>query len=579
MLKANNIRNTNYRLQSNDIYIGSEFKPKGLDRGLIVPSKNCTPDEFKDHVKANRDFYTVELDYLKSCYLSDNVYALLGWDVRYCKVLIELINELLEPRATVNYKELPTEGLTVCQAKAIETYKNFLSGNDRTMLLTGGGGVGKSYLMSTMIAMVDNKAIILSPKHKIKKLHNDKDCLDNTTIQSFLSIRPNYRKVDKITGRIPYEVINEKKSLIKVNESTIGCAVIFIDECSMIEEQVYGYLLNFIPSHIKIVFVGDAAQIKPLGENTSLTITNSDVVATLDTMVRYSGDLLEFCTKIRTEILSDANKYSFYGNLQTSNMITKLSNSVKALDVFQSAFNKKIDIRILTYTNNSMEHYNSVLNDLLFESQLKDNYQFFVGQKLIANAKSDLYKPISRLEYRETEKSESYITKVLLDKFDEIAVIDVDIAEDYLLSDLNDREDALFSHYDLLVDVYGLNYESKKIVESNFVDLCNTKFYWSFITGITEDNKEVELRVIYKDCENDYFKLVDLYKSEKLWLTANFILSMNDWLQPALCLTVDNSQGSTYQEIILDSSGIANKRNINRYYVGISRAKEKLYIV
>jgi UvrD-like helicase C-terminal domain/AAA domain len=599
VLILESIRNrVNYKLKENDIYIGGNYKKGNLSASLLKLPYDCDIDFYKSYLKGrllnpscDREFLQ-EFNNLVEKHTSSNDFNLLTWVENEGRIILEVVNEWLAgqsergksglellKRSDSDLEEKFTVGLTACQKNALEIYSDFLASNKNSLLVTGGGGVGKSFLVERMITLSGREnCIILSPKHKIKKLHEGKNVLLNETYQSFFGIQPNYKKVCQRTGKIPYEIKNTWKTRQKIDNLVDENTIIFFDECSMIPEDVFNAINNFLAGS-KRVYIGDESQIEPIGETTSKTITDCDIRVELNEVVRYSGELLAYCTTIRNEILSGNDSFSFHGKKNDSTMIESLTSDTTSIMLFLKNYQNGIDTRILTFTNERMESYNQQLNRLLFSDEFEEGYHYFTGQKLISNGKSNDYRPCGRLSLLVVKDKNYLSNRNILNKFDEIVIQSIDICSDSILSSLNMNKEINNYLLDELIDTFGLYKDVESFGRESFIKLINQKFNWYFLTVVDENNIELTLRTIDKEDEEDYIKLVESFKRDRYWLIANFLLSMNDWLQPSLSLTIDQSQGSTYQQVILDCNGIKNKENIRRYYVGISRAKEKLFLV
>ena len=580
MFKAENIRNLNYKISSNTMWLGAAYSNHSRKTYFrpgfsVFPNKEDDYLSFRDYVLEiySYDKYKEELAKIIELKNSENIYYIACWNISHGIAFINAIDILEKEIKEKNDSAIDTSNLTECQKKGIEIYLDFLNSDERFLLLTGGGGVGKSFLMGLMIELVENKAIILNPKHKIKKLHKDRDVILNETYQSFFKITPNYSKVDK-KGNVVYEIKNTRKTEENISNHIEDCVVIFFEECSMIDSKVYSYIKELIPKSIKIVFVGDNAQIPPIGEDISPSITQTDLKIELKTVVRYSGELLEFCQTIREEILSNSSIFSFHRRKNNNQMIQKLKSSTEALSIFESQYKKGVDIRILCYKNESMESYNKLLNELLFEEQVED-YIYFIGQKIIHNYHSKFFSPRFRPTLIENSKVSYLKNTSNLQKFDEILIQEIEIFNDCLYSKTFDR-----INYEYFVKSFYLDRDIEKLGGiSRFKKLLETNLEFYFLTGTLENGQEIELRALYQNSYEEYFYLIDSFSRRKMYNLKNFLLMLNDWLQPSLSLTIDQSQGSTYEEIILDTEGIENEKQINRYYVGISRAKNKLYLI
>jgi hypothetical protein len=594
MLKTENIRNIRYTLRTNDIYIGGKWN--NFDESPIVKPKGWSQEDFKQHLRTNTNplsYYWEFLNELKDKQLSGVVHTLVCWDTRDGFTIIDIVNELIEAddkveeltevQTTVSAPiSLDLSAFTSCQVTALDSFKKFINDpHKESFLLTGGAGVGKSYLMSAMIEMVgSDRSVILTPKHKMKKLHQDKTVLANVTIQSFFGLKPNYKQVDNRTGEIPFTVVSERKTEQSIYQ-IIGDrnCVFFFDETSMINEYVYGLICRFLPGYKK-VYVGDVAQIEPIDEGESKTISNADITTELVSVVRYSGELLEYCNLIREEIISKRKVFSFHSRLNDSPMIETLPSEISAMFSFIERYNNGVDIRIIAFTNNKVAYFNDKLNQLLFPDSYDLGLKYFVGQKIQSNGKASDYKPCIRLGTVEYRNTLFVRQSIRLNKFDELTVKDVEIVTDTIISHESIREELTNDIvYIAFLDSFGLEQEVRRFGKEELLTLLDIKLEWYSLYCLSEKGNYITLRTLYGSSLDVFYGIISDLKKERYWLIANLILCMNDWVQPALSLTIDQSQGSTYEEVMLFTDGIQNERNIRRYYVGISRAKNKLYLV
>lgn len=575
MLKAFRMRDNQFKVGSDDVYIGHTWREYN-GHPLACP-KNWDLEHYYKHLKLNdnpNSLLRESLDWLRELYLKPNNWYLIGWDLGELNTLISYVRDSINEASNAPI----SDGLTSGQRNALKVFKSFLNGGNETMLLTGGGGVGKSYVMGKMIEMVEGRAIILSPKHKIKKLHNDKNVLENCTYQSFLGIKPNRRNVNDKTGIIPYEIISPGKTLRKVNEALQDCDVVFVEECSQLEKQVYNYIREYI--HCKIVFVGDDAQIPPINEGISKAITDADITVELLEVVRYSGELLTYCQAIRNEIKSDKHCFSFHSQLEDNAMVSTLRNGFKAVETFVARYKGGVDIKLLTYTNAKMLGYNEMINGILFEDEISQGLEYFVGQKLIANGDSKTYRPINELGVRYVKDEPTLAMISLMDKFDEILVSGVDFGKDTVLSGVGMRDEVMGAYFEEFKSLFDLDKGyGTTITDNRLISLLMTRFTYYFITGVNEVGVEINVRVLADESKGCFNTLLGKLHDDKDWLLKDLLLSLTHNLQPSLSLTIDQSQGSTYEEVILDCDGVKNLRNINRYYVGISRGKNHLYLL
>ena len=150
-------------------------------------------------------------------------------------------------------------------------------------LLTGHAGTGKTYLQQrlTKNMLAKKREVILSaPTHKAvavlkRKLDEAKiEGVTCRTIQSVLSLRPKPQ-----TDRMVFERTRDAEP--------VTADVVVIDECSMVDEDLYRQIKRHLPNAF-VLFVGDPAQLPPVGEIESLTF-RTERRSHLSTIVRQAA--------------------------------------------------------------------------------------------------------------------------------------------------------------------------------------------------------------------------------------------------------------------------------------------------
>ena len=150
-------------------------------------------------------------------------------------------------------------------------------------LLTGHAGSGKTYLMQrlTRNMLANKRRVILSaPTHKAvtvlaRKLAEAKiEGVTCRTIHSVLSL-----KAKPQTDRLVFERDR--------GAEPITADVVVIDECSMVDEDLFRHIKRHLPNAF-VLFVGDPAQLPPVGETESQTFRTQNQ-SHLTTIVRQAA--------------------------------------------------------------------------------------------------------------------------------------------------------------------------------------------------------------------------------------------------------------------------------------------------
>lgn len=193
------------------------------------------------------------------------------------------------------------------QVRAIEGIRAFIKDTDRRfLLLTGFAGTGKTTTLAQGLAprSPEIKLAYVAPTHQavdVMREAADDPFAVFATLHSILELKER-RNFD--TGAVTYErdTFNTERKP-RWNEFTL----FIIDEASMVNSELFSHIIDNISSKQKVIFVGDKAQLPPIGERISkvfLPDVQQDLgmlVFTLTEIHRQTGDsaILPYATDIR----------------------------------------------------------------------------------------------------------------------------------------------------------------------------------------------------------------------------------------------------------------------------------------
>lgn len=259
-----------------------------------------------------------------------------------------------------------TNGQSVALDKALTTRKH--------LIIKGPAGCGKSYLSKSILDGLGMRmGIALSaPTHQAKKILSKMAGMEANTLHSLLRIHPDtYEDVRTFQ--------QNKKGL-----DLSALRVLFIDEVSMLDDELTDITLKSIPKTCRIIGIGDEFQIQPVKHlpgviSPVFTDPRFDTVE-LTEIVRQAAEnpMIIVATEIRHG--------GWFRPLfdQTTKMgIIKAPSRIKLLDTYlrkvgdNAEFSE--DYRLMAYTNNVIDTMNRFVR-----KQIYNTYEpFWLGEKLV----------------------------------------------------------------------------------------------------------------------------------------------------------------------------------------------------
>lgn len=187
---------------------------------------------------------------------------------------------------------VPTED----QAEALRLMKEFLrSPNEEMFCLRGYAGTGKTFCISELVksgALAPDKVVFTAPTNKAVKVL--KAYLADAGIPSAC------RTIYSLLG-LSLQANGEVKELASREDSVDLSALdaIVVDEGSMVNTYLMKEIRRAIDENdLKVIFMGDPAQLPPVGEITS-PIWGVSSQFTLTKVMRYDNAILDLATRLR----------------------------------------------------------------------------------------------------------------------------------------------------------------------------------------------------------------------------------------------------------------------------------------
>lgn len=280
----------------------------------------------------------------------------------------------------------------------IDRINNFPGRSEAVII--GYAGTGKSTLVSKIIENIYQgyNIAVTSPTHKANAVLRemlinvglDKDDALVSTIHSFLGLKLVYEKNRQVLKHDPQS-----------KNSTAMVDVLFVDECSMISEEMYNHIMSQIHRVRRaIIFIGDSCQLPPVeaegnGNVTKLSPTfNIGLSYELTEVLRQALDnpIINIATQIRECIGTGKEPMSILNNLEGMDTITAIDDEMLFLDVYKeyvtehSTSSRKLydfvqENKIIAYTNYRVNFANMYIRNEVFHEHT--DVEFITGEPIV----------------------------------------------------------------------------------------------------------------------------------------------------------------------------------------------------
>ena len=464
--------------------------------------------------------------------------------------------------------------LTVEQANALEKIEEFINDKSKTVLTVSGyAGTGKTSVMEIVAqrhkgfgghhiiftASTNKASSVLGSKVKKKGF-------ESTTLDKYFGLMQSQREGAKFynareTSTLPTEFKGSSRDIV------------IIDEASMISKEKYDIITQIAKqAGIKIIFLGDIAQLPPVGETVSPVFQNNDNLIQL-TEVKRTGD--NAILKEATNLRKDNGRFSYESEFNTKGEgVAFTANNTEIFKVIENYTpHLKEDpnfFKIVTGTNESVEFYNNMVRDILgYETPVPQEGEMVMGYDNWGGVydrllRKTVYKIINSEDYVITKVGETQTKTVRLtmNRYDFDAPSVQITYTPVTLKDSNGRT----------VTVPYTLYEQNAQALSDIADM------------IQELNlkKAQAARSKEKAALRSYLEMINALKGEVMCDRDVLDKYGNTILKKAVdfgyAITAYKSQGSTYKNVIIDKnnidkvSGWDNDTKQKMYYTAVSRA-------
>jgi exodeoxyribonuclease-5 len=431
------------------------------------------------------------------------------------------------------------------QYNAFVAISNFIESDDKIFTLSGYAGTGKTYL----IAFITQQLIqagwrvgMSAPTNKAAKVlkgfsQRISSSLEAMTLARMLGVKPVIKQMPDGTQYEDFEPDPTQGSKIQSYD------VVIVDEASMIHDLYFDMLTTqldqasetiFKQKQKKIIFVGDPAQLPPVGEDESVVFKKADSTAHLKKIIRYDGNIIRLATHLRETRNPNIKKFVDNQQIYSLEKISWLRSGIAAFQN-EEAFDNPDFARFLTWTNNRVNFINSQVREAIHGASARE---YIIGERVIAN-------------------------KTCLD------------GQTILL---NNSEEA---------EIVGIRTSIENLQDS--VTGKITKLELFELTCFTDEDKTIKLRVLAENSKKPFQSYLTNYVKaigariggnwKEFWEIKKSYHDVNY----CYALTVHKSQGSTFVNAFIDIPNIYQNRKMDErnklLYVAATRASDRLFLL
>ena len=450
----------------------------------------------------------------------------------------------------------PSAALTADQQAAAAAFADWLAApvDGTPFVLSGYAGTGKTFLSMRFLAQVEATGLcwtVVAPTHKAVGVLRSHLALASLSPTWFPSTIHRLLRL-KLKRQRDIERCEETEQTAMALEHL---GLVLIDEASMVDSTLLEISLRCAhPFRTRLVFVGDPAQLPPVGEPESPVFSLGRACrAELRQVVRHQGPVLRLASGLRQGDLP-CRRPPPLPPIRTSAGQVALLERREWLEAAQAALRRSADTdnpdlaRILCYTNRSLEQLVPIARRAL-HGEMADQLPVLPGEVLITRAA--VMAPACREGEDAAEEPD-----MLLGSNRELVVRDV-IPERCDLADFGVADAAVIDTLTARVEA-GESQLSLRLLPP--------------LGSAARVALEAVLARLRQQAR-------DAGKQEGKGLWRRFFLVRDAFasLGPAAVLTVHRSQGSTFAEVFVDGdvfwpSDLVLRRQL--VYVAVSRASQ-----
>lgn len=283
------------------------------------------------------------------------------------------------------------------QREAVDNILQFLLSDEKEYNLSGAAGTGKTYLMDFIRTTLIKEYKILcqtmgfgkakdyyleytATTNKAAEVLQKSTGVSTKTVHSFLGLRV---KDNYSTG---------KQEIIRTNNFRVySDLLLFIDEASMIDANLYTHLKDALDDSCKVIYIGDHHQLAPVSETISPVYGQNIPISVLSEPMRNNTQpaLMALCEQFRRTVATGE-----FFPIKIVPGVVDWVDGAGTQDLLDNLFKTEVhNSRILCYTNLRVNEYNQYIRSIR-------NYgdRYVVGENLILNSPFEIGSSVASAE-------------------------------------------------------------------------------------------------------------------------------------------------------------------------------------
>lgn len=250
------------------------------------------------------------------------------------------------------------------QTAALDAIVAFLADpKEQFFVISGPAGTGKTYLIQNLVERVKGRFVFTAPTNKATKVLRE-----SVTTKEY---KPECRTIYSLLG-LKLEANGEVKEL-SAPEDPVDLSqykAVIVDEGSMVSENLRKWIHLASNSYgVKFIFMGDPAQLPPVGEPRS-PIWRIKQRSELTQVMRHDNQILELATRIRAglEMMSPQVKLAS-SHSETEGVYVDSTGFSKRMQQYASdgRFSKPTDAKVIAWRNVTVDGYNKRIREAIFD--------------------------------------------------------------------------------------------------------------------------------------------------------------------------------------------------------------------